>query len=84
MLELQRNVIFGQFVETGSPIHKMDPRVKLAIAFVLIVGSFLVRDFLGFAILVPLLALVHRASRIPIGFVLMMAAAILRLLGRRG
>ena len=30
MLELQRNVIFGQFVETGSFIHRMDARVKIA------------------------------------------------------
>ena len=26
MLELQRNVIFGQFIDTGSFIHRMDPR----------------------------------------------------------
>ncbi len=70
MLELRRNVIFGQFVETGSPIHKLDPRVKLGAAFVLIVASFLVRDFLGFAILLPLLVLIQVVSRILIGYVL--------------
>jgi energy-coupling factor transport system permease protein len=59
VLELRRNVIFGQFVETGSPIHKLDPRIKLGAAFVLIVASFLVRDFQGFAILMPLLALIQ-------------------------
>ena len=55
MLELQRNVIFGQFVETGSFIHRMDARIKIAATFVLIVASFLIDDFLGFAVVLPLL-----------------------------
>lgn len=70
MLELQRNVIFGQFVETGSFIHRMDPRVKIAAAFVFIVASFLIDDFLGFAVALPLLVVVGVVSRIPIGYVL--------------
>ena len=45
VLELQRNVIFGQFVETGSFIHRMDARVKIAATSVLIVASFLIDDF---------------------------------------
>lgn len=70
MLELQRNVIFGQFVDTGSPIHRMDARIKLTITFVFIVASFLIDDFLGFALVLVLLALVQIVSRIPLGYVL--------------
>jgi energy-coupling factor transport system permease protein len=70
MLELQRNVIFGQFVETGSFIHRMDARVKIAAAFVLLVASFLIDDFLGFAIILPLLVIVGVVSKIPLGYVL--------------
>ena len=70
MLELQRNVIFGQFVDTGSFIHRMDARVKIAAAFVFIVASFLIDSFLGFAVALPLLVAVGVVSRIPIGFVL--------------
>jgi energy-coupling factor transport system permease protein len=70
MLELQRNVIFGQFVDTGSFIHRMDARVKIAATLVFIVASFLVGSFLGFAVLVPLLVVIGIVSRIPIGYVL--------------
>ena len=70
MLELQRNVIFGQFVETGSFIHRMDARVKIAATFVLIVASFLIDDFLGFAVVLPLLVVVGAVSKVPSGYVL--------------
>ncbi len=70
MLELQRNVIFGQFVETGSLIHRMDARVKIAATFVLIVASFLIDNFLGFAVVLPLLIVVGVVSKIPPGYVL--------------
>ena len=70
MLELQRNVIFGQFVETGSFIHRMDARVKIVATFVFIVASFLVDDFLGFAVVVPLLVLIGVVSKIPLGYAL--------------
>ncbi len=70
MLELQRNVIFGQFIDTGSLIHKMDARVKLGATFVFIVASFLIDSFLGFALVLPLLALIQLVSRVPLGYVL--------------
>jgi energy-coupling factor transport system permease protein len=70
VLELQRNVIFGQFVETGSFIHRMDARVKIAAASVLIVASFLIDSFLGFAIVLPLLVAIGVVSKLPLGYVL--------------
>ncbi len=70
MLELQRNVIFGQFVDTGSPIHRMDPRVKIIATFASIVASFLIDGFLGFAVVLVLLALIQVVSRIPLGYLL--------------
>ena len=70
MLELQRNVIFGQFVETDSFIHRMDARVKIAAASAFIIASFLIDDFLGFAVMLPLVVIIGVVSRIPIGYVL--------------
>jgi energy-coupling factor transport system permease protein len=70
VLELQRNVIFGQFVDTGSFIHRMDPRIKLAAVFVMLVASFLIDDFLGFAVALLFLALIQVVSRIPLGYLL--------------
>ena len=70
MLELQRNVIFGQFVDTDSFIHRMDARIKIAATFLFIVASFLIDGYLGFAVLLPLLVAVGIFSRIPLGYVL--------------
>ena len=70
MLELQRNVIFGQFVETGSFVHRMDARVKIAATSVLIVASFLIDSFLGFAVVLPLLVVIGVGSKIPLGYIL--------------
>jgi energy-coupling factor transport system permease protein len=70
VLELQRNVIFGQFVATGSFIHRMDPRIKLAAVFVMLVASFLIDDFFGFAVALLFLALIQIVSRIPLGYLL--------------
>lgn len=69
MLELQRNVIFGQFVDTGSPIHRLDARIKLLATMLLVVASFLVNDFLGFALLLPLVVLIQVISRVPFSYV---------------
>ena len=70
MLELQRNVVFGQFVDTGSFIHRMDPRIKLAATFVMLVASFLIDSFLGFTLALLLLVVIQVSSRIPLGYVL--------------
>jgi energy-coupling factor transport system permease protein len=70
MLELQRNVIFGQFVETGSFIHRVDARIKIGATSVFIVASFIIDDFLGFAVMLPLVVVIGVVSRIPLGYVL--------------
>ncbi len=70
MLELQRNVIFGQYVDTGSFIHRMDARIKLVITFVFVVASFLIGDFAGFGVVLLLLGGIQGVSRIPLGYIL--------------
>jgi energy-coupling factor transport system permease protein len=70
VLELQRNVVFGQFVDTGSAVHRVDARVKIAVAFVCIVASFLIDDLLGFGLALALMVGIQALSRIPLGFFL--------------
>src|SRR3954468_8801807 len=69
MLELQRNVIFGQYVETGSPVHRLDARMKLVATALLVVASFLVNGFFGFRLLLPLVVLIQLISRVPFSYV---------------
>jgi energy-coupling factor transport system permease protein len=68
--ELLRNVTIGQYIPTGSIIHRLDPRAKI-VAFILIViavsfnGSLLAHAFvLGIVIATAL------ASRIPLTYML--------------
>jgi energy-coupling factor transport system permease protein len=70
VLELQRNVIFGQFIDTGSFIHRMDSRIKLAAVFAMLVASFLIDSFLGFAVVLVLMVLIQAVSRVPLSYVL--------------
>jgi energy-coupling factor transport system permease protein len=70
VFELQRNVVFGQFVDTGSVIHRIDPRIKLVATFVMLGASFLIDDFLGFAVALALLAVIQVVCRIPVGYFL--------------
>ena len=69
MLELQRNVIFGQYIDTGSLIHRLDPRIKIIAVFLFIVFSFLV-ELPGLLLVLPLLALVHAIGRISFKYIL--------------
>jgi energy-coupling factor transport system permease protein len=48
----------------------MDPRIKLAAVFVMLVASFLIDSFLGFAVVLPLLVLIQVVSRIPLSYML--------------
>lgn len=69
MLELQRNVIFGQYIDTGSLIHRTDPRIKIVAMWLFIIFSFLV-GLPGLLLSLPLLVLIHFICRIPFGYIL--------------
>jgi energy-coupling factor transport system permease protein len=80
MLELQRNVIFGQFVDTGSPIHRLDARIKLVATALLVAASFLINGFFGFALLLPLVVLIQLVSHVPLSYVVRGSRFFLRFL----
>jgi len=69
MLELQRNVIFGQYIDTGSLIHRLDPRIKIIAVFLFIVASFLI-ELPGLILVVPLLTLIHFIGRVSFRYIL--------------
>lgn len=53
------NIVFGQYINRDSFIHRLDPRVKLGVLFLLMVGVFLIPAdnfiLLSIALLIPLL-----------------------------
>ncbi len=65
-----RDITLGQYYPGGSMIHKLDARTKIIATMVYIVAVFVVKDFLGFAMLFLALAFAIAASRVPLKFIL--------------
>jgi energy-coupling factor transport system permease protein len=69
-MELSRFVTIGQYVPRESPVHRLDPRTKIAAVTAFMVVIFVVRDFVGYGLLALFLLVVIALAHIPLGFVL--------------
>lgn len=65
-----KNLTIGQHYPVDSPVHRLDPRVKIIITFIFIISLFMIRDFYPYAIVVAFLALTIGMSKVPIKFVI--------------
>ena len=61
-----KDITLGQYYPSQSALHKADPRVKLLLATVYIVGLFVAKNVWGFLFAALALLLCIRASRIPL------------------
>ena len=60
----------GRYYNVQSPVHALDPRVKIHLLIILIVGAFLAHSFMGLALLVIVALVAVRVSHVPVSFVL--------------
>ena len=68
--ELSRNITIGQYIPTGSIVHRLDPRTKILSAFFLIIAISFNRSIVGnLALLMTVLA-IALLSRIPLRYML--------------
>lgn len=65
-----RDITIGQYVDTGSPVHKLDPRTKIILLIIYLVPLFSVKSPLGYAILLLAAIGLITLSRIPVKFIL--------------
>ena len=65
-----KNVALGQYYPAQSPLHKLDPRIKLILAMLYIVAAFLCKNILGFAVLAATALLLILISSVPLKTVL--------------
>ena len=70
MIELSRSITFGQYINNGSAITSMDPRVKIACAILLIALVSFIGSFAAFALCLLFCVLLQRVSHIPVLYVL--------------
>ena len=75
-----RDITLGQYYQTDSVIHRLDPRVKLGGTLLFIISLFLFQHYLGYLVAVLFLAIVIRLSHVPFKFMVRGMKAILFLL----
>ena len=70
MIELTRDLTFGQYINNGSALARMDPRTKLFCAVLLLLFVLIVSSFVAFAVFLLFCVLIQRVSRLPVAYVL--------------
>lgn len=68
--EYLRNVSLGQYIPTGSLLHQLDPRTRLAAAFFLLAAFTLTPRLEGLLVGIAVVLFLLVLARIPIGFAL--------------
>lgn len=75
-----RDITLGQYYQTDSVIHRLDPRVKLTATVVFIIGLFVVDNIWGYVLAALFLACIIRLSHVPFRFMVKGMKAIVFLL----
>lgn len=75
-----RDITLGQYYQTDSVIHRLDPRVKLVATIVFIVSLFVMDNFWGYLLAAAFLVMVIRLSHVPFKYIVKGMKAILFLL----
>ena len=65
-----RDITLGQYYASNSPIHRLDPRVKIIATLLFIIELFIVDNFIGFGICAAVLAAVIIVSKVPLSFIM--------------
>lgn len=75
-----RDITLGQYYQTESVIHRLDPRVKLAGTLLFIISLFFFRNFIGYLVAALFLAVVIGLSHVPFRFMVKGMRAVVFLL----
>ncbi|MCM1497700.1 MAG: energy-coupling factor transporter transmembrane protein EcfT [Clostridium sp.] len=65
-----RDMTIGQFYNTDSVVHRLDPRVKITIAFIYVISLFFDQNPVLYMACVGVLWVYIRLSRVPLRFIL--------------
>jgi energy-coupling factor transport system permease protein len=68
--ELLRNITLGQYLPTGSYLHRMDPRAKIVAAVLLVAAVSFTPSLAGNAVLLAVCVGTVALGRIPVGYAL--------------
>lgn len=75
-----RDITLGQYYQTDSIIHRLDPRVKLVSTMIFIISLFTVKNFLGYIAAAVFLIVIIKLSKVPFKYMIKGMKAIMFLL----
>ena len=61
-----KDITLGQYFPGNSPVHKLDPRTKIIAVVLYIVALFLCKSFVSYGIMLALLAVSIKISKVPL------------------
>ncbi len=67
---MMREITIGQYYQTDSILHRLDPRVKIAGTLIFIISLFVAGKITSYVIATAFLATVILLSRVPFGFII--------------
>lgn len=65
-----KDVSFGQYYPTNSPVHRLDARVKLLLTLMYVIGIFFVKSYFGFMLTAVVLIAIIMLAKLPMASVL--------------
>lgn len=75
-----RDITLGQYYSVDSPIHRMDPRTKLAGTLLYLISLFVADGIIGYIFAAIFMAVVIRISKVPFSFLVRGLKAIIVIL----
>lgn len=75
-----REITFGQYYQTDSALHRLDPRVKLVGTMIYIISLFLFKEAAPFALALVFLAAIIKLSHVPFKYMIRGLKAVIVLL----
>ncbi|MDD4832438.1 MAG: CbiQ family ECF transporter T component, partial [Clostridia bacterium] len=79
-----RDVTLGQYYPADSFVHRMDPRIKILLNILYLVGIFFIKSYFGFVIVLLFLCVAILFSKVPVGSVIRSVKGILVLVAITG
>ncbi|MDF2676628.1 MAG: cbiQ1 [Bacillota bacterium] len=65
-----KNLTIGQHYPVDSPVHELDPRVKIIMTFIFIISLFVIDSFFPYLFVIAFLGIAITTSKVPVKFVL--------------
>lgn len=65
-----RDITIGQYYQADSPLHRLDPRMKIVASLCYMVSLFLIQSYWGYVVTIGALGLVIVLSKVPMKFML--------------